>query len=305
MKRYLSNRGAIIAFIAPALVLFGVFVFFPLIQVFVYSFTEWDGVNPAVFTGLENYRKMFDYSAFKVANLNGLKFGAVITIYQIVLATVFAIAVSDKRIRCRKFFRTAYFIPVVLSVTVVCQLWVSIMEPTNGLINAVARSMGLSWQQNWLGKRYEAIYAIAFVNAWQWMGYQFALLVAGIKSIGEEYYEAAEIDGATALKSHWYITLPLLKDTYNFCLLVSVTGGIKAFTEMQIMTGGGPGTATYTLTYIMYRQAFVSHKYGYGLSAAAVLVLECLVVIMILNWLFKDREFPLFKRHSLKGGDLA
>ena len=300
MKRYLSNKWAIISFIAPALLLFGIFVFYPLIQVFFYSFTDWDGVNKAVFNGFDNYIKLFKSSTFTVANLNGLKFGLVITVYQLVLATIFAIAVSDKRIRGRKFFRTAYFIPVVLSVTVVCQLWTSIFD-ANGLVNVIAKSLGLE-PQNWLGKRYEAIYAIAFVNAWQWMGYQFALMVAGIKSIGEEYYEAAEIDGATSLKQHWYVTLPLLKDTYNFCLLVSVTGGIKAFTEMQIMTGGGPGTATYTLTYIMYRQAFVSHKYGYGLSAAAILVLECLVVIMILNWLFKDRETPLLKR---KGGHLA
>jgi len=302
MKRYLSNPWAIITFIAPAVLLFAIFVFYPLIQVFYYSFAEWDGVNTATFVGLANYMKLFKASTFKVANLNGFKFGAVITIYQLVLATVFAIAVSDKRIRCRKFFRTAYFIPVVLSVTVVCQLWGSIMDPTNGLINSLAKTMGLNWSQNWLGKRYQAIYAVAFVNAWQWMGYQFALLVAGMKSIGEEYYEAAEIDGATALKTHWHITLPLLKDTFNFCLLVSITGGIKAFTEMQILTNGGPGTATHTLTYIMYREAYVSHRYGYGLSSAAVLVLECLVVILILNFLFKDRETPLFKR---KGGAAA
>jgi len=162
----------------------------------------------------------------------------------------------------------------------------------------VAKALGSDWQQNWLSKRYQAIYAIAFVNAWQWMGYQFALIVAGIKSIGEEYYEAAEIDGASTFRSHLHITLPLLKDTYNFCLLVSITGGIKAFTEMQIMTGGGPGTATYTLTYIMYRQAFVSHKYGYGLSAAAILVLECLVAILVLNWIFKDRERPILRRRG-------
>ena len=302
MKRYLSNPWAIITFIAPAVLLFGIFVFYPLIQVFYYSFSEWDGVNAAKFVGLANYMKLFKASTFKVANMNGFKFGAVITIYQLVLATVFAIAVSDKRIRCRKFFRTAYFIPVVLSVTVVCQLWGSIMDPTNGLINSLAKTMGLDWSQNWLGKRFQAIYAVAFVNAWQWMGYQFALLVAGMKSIGEEYYEAAEIDGATALKTHWHITLPLLKDTFNFCLLVSITGGIKAFTEMQILTNGGPGTATHTLTYIMYREAYVSHRYGYGLSSAAVLVLECLVVILILNFLFKDRETPLFKR---KGGAAA
>lgn len=299
MKRYLSNPWAIIAFITPAILLFVVFVFIPLIEVFVYSFAEWDGVNRAVFIGLDNYKKLFGSSTFKVANANGFKFGAVITVYQLVLATIFAIAVSDRRIRFRKFFRTAYFIPVVLSVTVVCQLWASIFDTDSGLINALAHALGFDWSQNWLSMRYQAIYAIAFVNAWQWMGYQFALIVAGIKSISEEYYEAAEIDGATSLKAHWYITLPLLKDTFNFCLLISITGGIKAFTEMQIMTNGGPGTATYTLTYIMYRQAFVSHKYGYGLSAAAILVLECLVAILILNWIFKDRETPLLKR---KGG---
>ncbi len=292
MKKYLSNPLAVVLFTLPALALFSVFVLSPIIQVFGYSFFDWDGINRAVFTGFENYRKLFATSVFEVANLNGFKFSAVITVYQLVLATVFAIAVSDRRVRFRKFFRTVYFIPVVLSVTVVCQLWSSILDPDRGLLNALFRLLRINFQQNWLGERYRAIYAIAFVNAWQWMGYQFALLVAGIKSIPEEYYEAAEIDGATALKSHLHVTLPLLKDTYNFCLLVSVTGGIKAFTEMQIMTGGGPGTATYTLTYIMYRNAFVSHRYGYGLASASILVLECLVAILVLNRLFRDREKP-------------
>lgn len=299
MKRYLSNPWAIITFIAPAVALFVIFVFVPMLEVFIYSFTEWDGVNQAMFTGFKNYKELFTSSTFSVANANGFKFGAVITVYQMVLATIFAIAVSDPRIRCRKFFRTSYFIPVVLSVTVVCQLWCSIFDADSGLINMLAKALGFDWAQNWLGKRYQAIYAIAFVNAWQWTGYQFALIVAGIKSIGEEYYEAAEIDGATSLKAHWYITLPLLKDTYNFCLLVSITGGIKAFTEMQIMTNGGPGTATYTLTYIMYRQAFVSHQYGYGLSAASILVLECFVAILVLNWIFKDREKPMIARRRM------
>jgi raffinose/stachyose/melibiose transport system permease protein len=300
MKKYLSNPLAVVLFTLPALALFSVFVLSPIIQVFGYSFFDWDGINQAVFTGFENYRKLFATSVFEVANLNGFKFSAVITVYQLVLATVFAIAVSDRRVRFRKFFRTVYFIPVVLSVTVVCQLWSSILDPDRGLINAIFRTLRIDVQQNWLGERYRAIYAIAFVNAWQWMGYQFALLVAGIKSIPEEYYEAAEIDGATKLRSHLHVTLPLLKDTYNFCLLVSVTGGIKAFTEMQIMTGGGPGTATYTLTYIMYRNAFVSHRYGYGLASASILVLECLVAILVLNRLFKDREKPQLLRQGGK-----
>jgi len=290
MKRYLSNKWAIALFIAPALILFVGFVFIPIVQVFYYSLFDWDGVNKATFLGLDNYVKLFGTSAFKVANLNGLKFGLLITVYQIFFATLFALAVTDKRVPFRKFFRTAYFIPVVLSVTIVCQLWVSIFDADHGLLNTLMDRLGIEWRQNWLNGRYSAIWAVAFVNAWQWMGYQFALIVAGMKSIPQDFYEAAELDGCTTVQTHWYMTLPLLKDTYNFCLLVSVTGGIKAFTEIQIITRGGPGTATNTLAYIMYRQAFVTHKYGYGLSAAAILVLECLVVILILNWLFRDRE---------------
>ena len=303
MKKYLSNRKAIVVFCLPALILFCVFIFIPILQVFYYSFFDWDGVNAATFVGLKNYTRLLTKDpTFKIANANGFKFGVVITVYQLILATIFAIAVSDKRIRFRKFFRTAYFIPVVLSVTVVCQLWGNVMNADNGLLNTLMKTLGINWNQNWLNDRNSAIYAVAFVNAWQWMGYQFALIVAGIKSIGEDFYEAAEIDGATSLKAHWYITLPLLKDTFNFCLLISVTGGIKAFSEIDIMTGGGPGTSTYTLTYIMYNNAFTRQKFGYGLTSASVLVLECLAIILVLNWLMKDREQPLFSRR--KGVDL-
>ncbi len=300
MKRYLSNPLAIILFITPTLGLFTIFVFSSILKVFYYSFFDWNGVGTAVFTGVENYSKLFSSSTFATANANGFKFALVITVYQLFFASIFAIAVSDRWMPFRKFFRTAYFIPVVLSVTVVCQLWTSILDADNGLLNALLRAVGSDSRQNWLGSRYGAIYALAFVNAWQWMGYQFALIVAGIKSISTEYYEAAEIDGASATRAHWHVTIPLLKETYFFCLLVSVTGGIKAFTEIQIMTGGGPGTATHTLTYIMYRAAFVSHRYGYGLAAAAVLVLECLAVILLLNYLFRDREAKQLRR--LAGG---
>jgi raffinose/stachyose/melibiose transport system permease protein len=122
------------------------------------------------------------------------------------------------------------------------------------------------------------------------MGYQFALILAGIKSIPTSYYEAARIDGANAVKAHAKITIPLLAETFKFCLVISVTGGIKAFTEMFIMSGGGPGNSTYTLTYMMYSSAFRSGEFGYGLAAAAVLVLECLMAILVINWIFKTEK---------------
>jgi len=289
MKKFFSNKLAISIFIAPALILFMVFMFIPIVQVVIYSFSEWNGIGAPEFNGIANYLKLFEDRVFATAHRNQFIFAIFITVFQMVLATVLAITISNRRIRGRKFLRVSYFIPVVLSVTVVCQLWMSIFNDT-GLLNQLFKAIGLEFSQNWLGDRYKSIYVIAFVNAWQWMGYQFALILAGIKSISEDFYEAAQIDGATNLQAHTKITIPLLAETYKFCLIISLTGGIKAFTEMFIMTKGGPGTSTYTLTYLMYTSAFKRGQYGYGLAAAAVMILECMVVMMVINYIFRDKD---------------
>jgi raffinose/stachyose/melibiose transport system permease protein len=290
VKRYFGNKWAIVFFTFPALLLFTVMVFYPIVQVFYRSFFDWNGLSSGVFIGFENFIRLFDDKVFKIANWNGVKFAAVITVFQLTMATVLALAVSTIKFKGKGFFRIVYFIPVVLSVTVVCQLWLSIYNADTGLLNRFFEVIGMDFKQNWLADRHKAIYAIAIVNAWQWMGYQFALILAGIKSIPTSYYEAARIDGANAVKAHAKITIPLLAETFKFCLVISVTGGIKAFTEMFIMSGGGPGNSTYTLTYMMYSSAFRSGEFGYGLAAAAVLVLECLMAILVINWIFKTEK---------------
>lgn len=289
MKKFFSNKLAIFLFVSPALVLFTVFMFIPIVQVFLYSFSEWNGIAAPVFNGLTNYTKLFNDRVFATAHRNQFIFAVFITTFQMLLATVLAITISNKKVRGRKFLRVSYFIPVVLSVTVVCQLWVSIFSDT-GLFNQLMQVMGIDFKQSWLGDRYKSVYVIAFVNAWQWMGYQFALIRAGIKSISDDYYEAAQIDGASNVQGHLKITIPLLAETYKFCLIISITGGIKAFTEMFIMTKGGPGTSTYTLTYLMYTAAFKRGQYGYGLAAAAVMILECMMVMLVINYIFRDKD---------------
>ncbi|MCK8060080.1 MULTISPECIES: carbohydrate ABC transporter permease [unclassified Fusibacter] len=290
MKKYFGNRWAVALFTMPALILFTVMVFYPIVQVFYRSFYDWNGLSSGIFIGFDNFIRLFDDKVFKIANLNGFKFALVITMFQLTMATVLALAVSTIKFKGKNFFRIVYFIPVVLSVTVVCQLWLSIYNADTGLLNRFFEAVGLDFRQNWLVDRHNAIYAIAIVNAWQWMGYQFALILAGIKSIPTSYYEAARIDGAGVVKAHLKITIPLLAETFKFCLVISVTGGIKAFTEMFIMSGGGPGNSTYTLTYMMYSSAFRSGEFGYGLAAAAVLVLECLMAILVINWIFKTEK---------------
>lgn len=290
MKKFYSNKLAIFLFVMPALLVFTVFVFYPITQVFIKSFYDWNGLGSGIFIGLKNYKTLIEDTVFHISNKNAFIFSIFITLYQITLASIFALVVSDSKIKGRKFLRVAYFIPVVLSVTVVCQLWLAIFNADTGLINAVFKALGIPYVQNWLGDRHNAIYAISFVNAWQWMGYQFALMMAGIKSIPNDYYDAAKIDGATSLQAHMKVTIPLLKETYKICLTISLTGGIKAFTEMFIMTKGGPGNATYTLTYLMYKAAFREFRYGYGMASASILVIQCLIVILVINWLFRDKD---------------
>lgn len=293
MKKYYGNKLAIAIFTVPTLALFSLMVFYPILQVFFKSFFDWNGLSAGTFIGLDNYIRLFDDKLFYLSNKNGFIFAAVITVFQLTLATILALAVSNTKTKGRGIFRIVYFIPVVLSVTVVCQLWLSIYNADTGLLNKFFEFIGSDYRQNWLTDRNKAILAIAVVNAWQWMGYQFALILAGIKSIPTSYYEAAQIDGATPVQAHMKITMPLLAETYKFCLLISVTGGIKAFTEMFIMTSGGPGNSSYTLTYMMYSSAFRSGEFGYGLAAATVLVLECLMAILVINRLFKTTEGAL------------
>lgn len=288
MKKFFGNKLAILVFTLPTLIIFSLMVFYPITQVFYKSLFKWNGLGSGTFIAFDNFLRLFDDKLFFLSNKNGFIFAAIITVFQLLMATVLAIAVSTLKMKGRNFFRIAYFIPVVLSVTVVCQLWLSIYNSDYGLLNRFFETIGLDYRQNWLADRKHAIYAIAIVNAWQWMGYQFALILAGIKSIPTSFYEAAQIDGATPVQAHMKITMPLLKETYKFCLLISVTGGIKAFTEMFIMTSGGPGTSSYTLTYMMYSSAFRSNEFGYGLAAAAILVLECLMAILVINFVFKS-----------------
>ena len=290
MKKFYSNKLAIALFTLPTLILFSVMVFYPILQVFYKSLFKWNGLSAGTFIGIDNYLRLFDDKLFYLANKNGFIFAAIITVFQISIATILALAVSSVKIRGRNVFRIVYFIPVVLSVTVVSQLWLSIYNADTGLLNKFFELIGSDYRQNWLTDRNKAIYAIAVVNAWQWMGYQFALILAGIKSIPTSYFEAAQIDGASPVQAHLKITMPLLAETYKFCLLISITGGIKAFTEMFIMTSGGPGNSTYTLTYMMYSSAFRSGEFGYGLAAATILVLECLIAILVINRVFKTKN---------------
>lgn len=283
MKKYLGNKRVIIFLIAPTMILISVMVLYPMRVLVVHSFTEWDGLNPATFNGISNYIKLFKDPIFYTGLKNGLIFAGLQALIQIPLATLLAFAVKHSGRIEKKFFRISYYIPAVLSITVVSQLWLSMYNADNGLINKLFELLGISYRQNWLGDEHWAIVAITMVNIWQFTGYQFILLLSAVNSIPDHYFEAARIDGCTKAQAHIKITIPLMQETYKYCLIIAITGGLNAFASMNIMTGGGPGTSTYTLTYLMYRSAFKIGNYGYGCTSAVMLVVQCLIVSIIIN----------------------
>jgi raffinose/stachyose/melibiose transport system permease protein len=283
MKHYLGDKRAIFLFVFPALSVFTIMVFYPICVTVFRSFTQWDGLRPSTFVFLDNYKQIFLDEIFYTSFLNGILVAVVLVVFQIGLGTVLAVAVADKDIWGAGFLRKTYFIPVVLSATTACQLFINIYNAQFGLINKIFEALGLSYRQDWLSNPAIAIYFIAFVNAWQYLGYQFALLYAGIKAIPQDYYEAARIDGASKLQANLRITFPLLRETYKLCFIFSITGGFSTFAQMKIMTNGGPGTATYTMTLFLFRSAFQLSQFGYGCAIAILLVLQCLLATVVIN----------------------
>lgn len=290
MNKMLADKKAIFVFTMPCIMFFGLIAFYPVLQTTVKSFYDWDGLTAGSFTGLENYSRLFQDRVFLRSFRNGLTVACVLVVLEVGLGLFLTLVLMNPKIKCRKFIKSSLFIPVVLSVTVVCQLWSSILNPEIGLINRIFEMLGFSWQQDWLSDKTFAIYIIALVNAWQYMGYQFVIIYSSANAVPTDYLEAASIDGAGRWQINFHILLPMLKDTLRTCMIFAVTGGFNIYAQMQLLTKGGPGTATYSLTYMTFRSAFKLRKYGYGCASAVLLILQCLLAIGVINLVLGERK---------------
>lgn len=168
-------------FTAPVIILFCLIIVIPLAESAAMSFTEWDGVNEAVFTGLDNFKRLFTSRDLKVSIRNSLLYSGVLTVYQIGLGTLFAFFLANFNIKGRRFFKDVYFFPVLLSVSVVAQLWISVYHGDFGLINQLARHLGVNWEQNWLYEPVKGVIAIVLAESWKGMGYHMLIIYAAMK----------------------------------------------------------------------------------------------------------------------------
>lgn len=296
MKVLKVSSWTIAAFVLPCLLLYICLVFVPII-VSVYSgMLEWNGIGTSKFVGLANYHKMFtNDSVFWPAVGRTFLLAGFSMLIQLPLALFVAILIS-RYVRRTSFLVSSYFLPVILSVAVIGQLWKTIYNPASmgGMINQVLIKLGLdSWTHAWLTEPKVAIYAIILVGLWQYLGYHILIQFTGIQNIPADIYEAAKIDGAEGFKADRYITLPLIVPIFKISVVLSFIGSLQSFDLIMVMTGGGPAHATDVISSHMYNMSFLSMKYGYGSAIASFLVVVCLAATLIINVLFNrlDKRF--------------
>lgn len=291
MKRMLGRKRYIAAFVLPALLLFIAFTLIPLLVSGFYSLFEYDGIGTMKFIGLDNYVRMFTQDRyFPKALVNSLFLVIGSLVIQLPLSLLLALCLA-RGVKGEKAFRTIYFIPVVISSMVIGQLWLKIFNSDYGLLNSLIRSMGFEdFNYSWLATPKTAFLSTMIPAIWQYIGYHMLIFYAGIKSISTDYYEAARIDGATKRQVSMKITLPLLAPVIKTCMIFSITGSLRAFDLIYVMTNGGPNHASEVPATLMYTNLFRKGLYGFGSAQAFFIVVECLVFTFIVNRLFKKAE---------------
>ena len=292
MNRVLSNKKAVFIFLLPALVLFLTIIIVPIFMSVTYSLTEWDGIGKKVFTGFDNYKELFltNSDGFWRAVKNSLIFAAGSVFVQLPISLILALILA-RGVKWERFYVSVYFIPVLISTVVIGQLWMKIYNPQYGLLNTVLRSMGLEQLTgNWLGDTKKVIFAVIVPVLWQYIGYHMLLMYASVRSISEEIFEAARIDGANGIQTALHITIPLMKPILKVCVTFAVVGSLKNFDLVYVMTGGGPAGASQLPSTLMVETIFSRNMYGYGSSMAIFIILECFLFAWLIRGAFRDNE---------------
>jgi raffinose/stachyose/melibiose transport system permease protein len=258
-------------YLLPALALYVVFFIGPFAQTMGFSLTKWDGINDSAFIGLGNYLEMFREPVFQQSLVRVLKWALIQAASQIGIA-LFVANLLRASVRGAVFFRSVFFIPVVISSAAICLMFVVMYDNDIGLVNTALRLLGLERLTHiWLGEQSTAFYAAIVVPIWQGLGMYIVILVSGLQGLPEEVYESSMLDGANAWQRFWRITLPMLWPIVQVCVILSVSGAFKNFDYIYILTAGGPGSSTHVLATYMYDKAFVGLRFGYG-SAVAVVI---------------------------------
>lgn len=288
-RRNRRSTSVAVAMLVPAAVLMVTFLIIPIFLTFGLAFTNARLISPvpARFVGFDNFVRLFSNDTFWRSLLNTVVFTIVIVPVQSGLALGLALLVNAK-VRGTNFFRTVYFLPVVTSMVVVSMLWLFMYQP-DGLINVLLAKVGITGP-DWLGDPSTALFAIIVLSIWQAVGFHMVIWLSGLQTIPGELYEAASIDGAGPWQQFVHVTWPGLRQTSIFILITITIAAFSLFTQVNIMTQGGPLDSTSTLVYMAVFSGFQQQQTGYAAAISLVFFALVLTVSLIQRYLTRDKE---------------
>jgi raffinose/stachyose/melibiose transport system permease protein len=287
-RKHLDKRITVCLFLAPALLIYMVYILYPIFGTLRYSLFNWRGGPDKTFVGLDNYTKLLSDAVFWQALMNNVKVILTSVFLQIPLGLIMALLLFAP-IRGKRFFQTIYFMPFLMSTVAIGFLWVFMFDPLNGAVNRLISLFGFEYVA-WLSDEKTAMSAIILVIVWQYAPFYMILFKAAIVGIPEDLYEAASIDGANALQRFSHITFPLLIPTIVTSSTLAIVGSLKAFDIFYIMTGGGPNNKTELLGTYMYKQAFIHFNMGYGSTIAFVMFMLAFIAAGVIQVFEANRK---------------
>jgi multiple sugar transport system permease protein len=274
--------------VSPYLAHLLLFVLFPVVFSVILTFHKWNIIAPMEYVGLDNFKRLFQDRLFWRAILNTLYFLLVHIPLQIAVALALAYFLNQK-LFMRGFFRASFFLPVVISGVVVTILWQQLFGLETGLLNRMMTGLGLP-RVEWLSNPNIAMASIAVMATWKNVGLYVILFLVGLQTVPPSYYEAAEVDGASAWQKFRYITLPAINPTIFMVVILSTIGGFSLFIEPYIMTDGGPLNTTLSAMLYIYRQAFGYYHMGYSATLGLFFALLIMMVVAVQKYTIESRD---------------
>jgi ABC-type sugar transport system permease subunit len=290
----------IFLFLLPFLLLYGTFTLWPLIATVFYSFFDWGGISSITaqnFIGLGNYQELLHDPLFWQSFTNTLFFAIANTVIKLPLSLFLAIVLTRRWLWGKRFFRTIFFVPIILPVALAGQIFTFLLNPSNGALDSLLLQLHLIKQPiDLLGHNNTAIWAVIGVSIWQIFGQYMLYWMATLQNVPEELYESAQIDRATPWQQFIHITLPLISPMAVVISFLAIVNALQVFGIVVTLTAGGPGTSTYVLSYYIYENAFQNLPFRYGYASAAA------VLFVLLAALFVTLQVLLARRNSQSTG---
>ncbi|RXZ82326.1 sugar ABC transporter permease [Paenibacillaceae bacterium] len=287
------KKGAVIfstCFIAPALLIYTLFVMIPTLASAYYSLTEWNGIGAKIFVGLDNYIELFQDADYLITFKNTMLLVFYSLIFQVPVGLLMAYLLF-RGLKGFKFFRTVYFLPVVIAPIAIGLMFSLFYNSEFGLFNQILESIGLgAWQKSWLSDMDVLLYAVMAPQVWQYIGLYIVIFLAALQSVPEEVLESAQMDGAGPFRTFFMIVVPMIWEVVFICIVLSLTGSLKSFDHSWIMTMGGPGVRSAYLGVYMYKTAFINSSFGLG-SAISVTIVGVSLLFTVLFKKIANKTF--------------